>query len=140
MVNKDSFLGTGWSFPPTFSKVINAVETVSDVQDIVQSLKILFNTTPGERIMFEDFGGGLKDMLFEPMDLSTKTLITERLKTAILQYEARIEVTDMKLLNSQEEGRIDIEIEFVVRTSNTRVNLVFPFYQLEATDVTNKPI
>ena len=49
-----SFLGTGWSFPPSFNKHTKAVDMVSDEIDISQSLKIILFTHDKSRVTEKD--------------------------------------------------------------------------------------
>jgi len=48
MSNDPAFLGTGWSFPPTFTRRGADVALVSGVEDIHQSLQILLSPRLGE--------------------------------------------------------------------------------------------
>ena len=59
-----SFLGTGWAFPVSFDYALSTVNMASEVRDIEQSLTILLNTRPGERVMRPDYGCGLDDLMF----------------------------------------------------------------------------
>ena len=101
------------------------------LQDIKESLHILFSTSLGERIMMPKYGCRLKDYLFEPLDDSLGAYIKDLIRTAILYHEPRIELNDVTLTSAQEEGRVDISIDFTVRQTNSRYNQVFPFYKDE---------
>src|SRR5205809_1009841 len=65
-----AFLGTGWSFPPTFTQGGAEVALVSGAEDIQQSLQILLSTRLGERVMEDEFGCDLHSALFEEVDQS----------------------------------------------------------------------
>ncbi len=131
-----SFLGTGWGFPPTFSKQASEVGLLSDVDDIESSLEILLTTRPGERVMRPDYGCNLDELVFEPLTTTFKTYIKDLISTAILYYEPRIEVNSIELDDTGElEGRILIVIDYTVSSTNTRFNFVYPFYKNEATDL-----
>ena len=86
----NSFLGTGWSFPPQFNRKSGTVEMVSDYNDIKQSLDILLSTTIGERVMQPKYGCNLNDYLFEGLSSTTIGFIKERVANSILYYEPRI--------------------------------------------------
>ncbi|RZS92509.1 GPW/gp25 family protein [Aquimarina brevivitae] len=136
MDTKDSFLGTGWSFPPEFTKTGNKLVMTSDEEDIVKSLEILLTTKLGERIMVPGYGCNLDELLFKPLDLTLKTFVSELIRTAILYHEARIEVTKIDISESDElEGKLLIKIEYIIRTTNSRRNVVFPFYKEEGTNI-----
>lgn len=128
-----SFLGTGWSFPPRFAAQGAYVETVSDAQDIHQSLQILFSTGLGERIMREDFGCDLNSVLFEEIDQGLINRLTSLISDAILYHESRINLDRLEISESESEhGLLLIELDYTVRDTNTRYNMVYPFYLNEA--------
>ena len=130
-----SFLGTGWGFPPTFDKTTSKLVTSSDEEDIHQSLEILLSTRLGERVMLPEYGCALDEMLFEPLTTTLKTYMRDLIKTAILRFEPRVELLSVDLDDSGElEGRVLIKVEFRIRATNTRSNLVFPYFKNEATN------
>jgi len=146
METKRSFLGTGWDFPPTFHKEAPGVELVSDEVDIKSSLDILFSTDPGERVMQPLYGCALRKFVFEPMNVSTKTMMEKTIKDALLFHEPRIIVekieiglppnADLRLIQqSNTEGILPISIDYRVITTNTRYNYVYPFYYSEGTNL-----
>ncbi|MGX2040180.1 GPW/gp25 family protein [Methylocaldum sp. MU1018] len=125
-----SFLGSGWSFPPEFVAETGEVAMVSDEQDVAESLKILFGTVLGERFFKPKYGLDMQGMLFEPIGTTMKTFLTDRVKTQILIYEPRINVLSLELDTSmQSEGRIGLVLEYAVKATNSRFNLVYPFYR-----------
>ena len=131
-----SFLGTGWSFPPTFTKASAQIEMLSDEADIQSSLEILLSTRRGERVMQHKYGCNLDEMLFEPLTTTFKTYIQDMIKTAILYFEPRIDAKKIELDDSREaEGVVLVIIEYVVRSTNSRFNYVYPFYKNEGTQV-----
>ena len=133
---KIDFLGRGWSFPPNFNIGTHTVDMTEKDEDIRKSLQILLTTTAGERVMEPKYGCNMEELLFESLDTTTKTLIRDKIKTAILYFEPRIDVTRIAL-NPQNElaGEFLIEIEYLVRATNSRFNFVFPFYRHEGTEI-----
>jgi len=133
---QDDFLGKGWSFPPTFIPSLQGVEMTEKVEDINRSLQILLTTRTGERIMQPKYGCNMDEMVFEPLSTTIKTIIKDKIRTAILYFEPRIDVTAISMDTTNElEGEIIIEIEYVVRATNSRFNFVFPFYINEGTEI-----
>ncbi|HEY1869961.1 MAG TPA: GPW/gp25 family protein [Chitinophagaceae bacterium] len=131
-----SFLGTGWGFPPTFSKNLVEVGMLSDEDDIRSSLEILLSTRQGERVLRPDYGCNLNELVFEPLTTTFKTYIKDLINTAILYYEARITVDKIELDDTGElEGRILISIDYTVRATNSRFNFVYPFYKNEGSEI-----
>jgi len=132
-----SFLGRGWSFPPTFSKATREVLLTADEEDIKKSLEILLSTTVGERFLQPQFGCNLDNYVFEPINATTETLIKLTVKNAILFFEPRLELVSVKLDTTFiTEGRADIIIEYDIISTNSRFNLVYPFYLNEANNKT----
>lgn len=137
MKQDQSFLGTGWTFPPRFTKG-KGVEMVSGEDDIRQSLHILLSTTPGERMFRFDYGCNIRQWVFEEMSLSNETLIIECIRDAILYYEPRIDVEYISLDTSEiQEGLLRINIDYRVRETNSRSNIVYPYYFMEGTNIRN---
>jgi uncharacterized protein len=133
MEAKKSFLGVGWSFPPTFHKDPCQVAMVADEEDIEQSLKILLSTRHGERVLQPEYGCNLDVLLFEPINTSLITFVKDLIEKAVLYHEPRIDLKKIEIVTDQVlEGILLIELEYVVRTTNSRYNLVYPFYLNEA--------
>jgi len=132
MEPENSFLGKGWGFPPSFDPVNRQVEILSGEEDIKSSLQILLATRIGERIMQPLFGCNLDDLVFEILDTTLMTEIKNKVETSILYFEPRINLNQIEVIPQIElEGRILLSIEYTVRATNSRSNLVFPFYLSE---------
>jgi phage baseplate assembly protein W len=132
MEPENSFLGKGWSFPPTFDPLNRQVEMISGEEDIRQSLQILLATRIGERVMQPQFGCNLDDLVFETLDTSLITDIKNKVETSILYFEPRINLLKVEVIPQSElEGRILLSIHYIIRATNSRSNLVFPFYLSE---------
>ena len=129
-----SYLGKGWGFPPTFGNQGQTVEMLSSFDDVESSLRILIGTATGERVMQPDLGCNMEELVFEPLDATMKTYMKDKVFTAILYHEPRIDLLDVVFHDEQErEGLILIEIVYKVRGTNSRKNMVYPFYKNEAT-------
>lgn len=130
------FLGRGWSFPPSFDKGLPGVEMLEQEADIVASLQALLTTAQGERVMLPQFGCNLDELVFESLDTGTKALMTDKIESAILYHEPRIDLESVTLDDTRElEGVVLIEVVYRVRTTNSRFNFVYPFFKLEGTDL-----
>jgi uncharacterized protein len=130
------FIGRGWSFPPNFSQVNGSVDMLEQEADIASSLEILLGTVRGERVMLPQYGCNLDELIFENLDTRMKTLMTDKIESAILYHEPRIELEKVSLDDSRElEGIVLIEIVYRVKSTNSRFNFVYPFYKLEGTDI-----
>jgi phage baseplate assembly protein W len=131
-----TFLGRGWSFPPTFNRSRPGVEMLEHEADIASSLEILLGTLPGERLMLPQYGCNLTELVFESLDTRMKTLMADKVESAILYHEPRIDLESVRLDDSRElEGVVLIEINYRVKSTNSRFNFVYPYYKLEGTDI-----
>ncbi len=134
-MDKDKdFLGQGWSFPPDFSWEQKGIKMVGEEDDIRESLIILFSTQFGERIMQYEYGCNLQSLVFENFDATSITLLKSTIETAIIYHEPRIKLIKIEASDQiLENGSIELDIQYLIRITNTRTNLVYPFYLNEAT-------
>lgn len=131
----EQFLGKGWSFPPTFDNRNKGVVMTEGEDDIRGSLEILLGTRIGERVMRPGYGMSLDRLMFEGIDTALVATLEKDLEFAIALYEPRIKLTELAVMQDQQvEGRLLIVVEYVVRSTNTRNNLVYPFYINEGTE------
>jgi phage baseplate assembly protein W len=127
------FLGRGWTFPlgvDTTGRI--ALSEYED--DIREALRIILLTSKGERVMRPDFGAGLHDFVFESMSATTMGRVQAAVTDALIKWEPRIQVIGVNVEAEHGEiGKLLIDIEYRVRATNNRFNLVFPFYLKEQT-------
>ncbi|BBE17108.1 GPW/gp25 family protein [Aquipluma nitroreducens] len=136
MDTSKSFLGRGWGFPPEFNRATKAVNMLEDEADIKSSLEILLSTRLGERVMVPDYGCNLDELLFKPLTLTLKTYVIDLIKTAILYYEPRIDLNKIAIDPTDElEGVLLINLDYTVRATNSRKNMVYPFYKAEGNEL-----
>lgn len=134
----NDFLGRGWGFPPTFDYDNGLVVMVSAEQDILQSLQILFTTVKTERLMLPGYGSELSSLVFDSIDAALLLRLRHLIYDAILFYEPRIIVRDADIdieTDPGEPGLLLVKLSFLVRQTNTRSNMVFPFYRAEGSNV-----
>lgn len=134
--DEKSFLGRGWSFPPTFDHETGELVLVDEDDDIKQSLYILFTTIPGERIMRPRYGCNLFSQVFNQINTTTETYIRGLIADAILYFEPRITLEDIQFDSADAvDGLLYIELTYTIRKTNTRTNMVYPFYIKEGTNI-----
>ncbi len=129
------FLGRGWSFPVRFRNSSRSVEMSEGEQDIRESLEILLSTLRGERVMQPDFGTNLHGSVFEPLRTSSAARMTDVIRRAILFHEPRVVMEDVSFRQDREQDVILVTIEYTITATNTRTNIVYPFYLQEGTDL-----
>ena len=121
------FLGRGFAFPPSADPVTGEIRMASYEEDIRQAIYLIIMTRKGERVMRPEFGCGIHDYAFETMDYQTLSRIEETVTEALILWEPRIRDVEVHAYQA-DAGRLNIEIGYVVRTSNNPYNLVYPFY------------
>lgn len=126
LLETDAFLGRGWSFPPTLTD--DGVEMVAYEKDIEQSLRVLFSTSPGERVNRYDYGCPLRRYAFEPMTTETTMRMRNDITRAIILFEPRITLEDVSFEEQPEKGVLLIRLTYTVIRTNNRNNMVYPFY------------
>jgi phage baseplate assembly protein W len=124
-------LGTGLAFP--FS--INAqrrVELARDETDVAQAIRIILATAPGERPMRPEFGCGIHALVFERMDAATLGEMERAIRAGLARWEPRIEVEKVTFRIGDGDGRLQVAIDYRLLATNSRRNLIYPFYLVPA--------
>lgn len=130
-LSTNDFRGTGWAFPVRVGA--GAIEAVSGDQDVGQSIHLILATAKGERVMRPDFGCGIHDLVFAAVSTQLIARVRREVEDALRTYEARIEVLRVAVATGGlAVGRLDVAIDFRVRTTNQTGNYVYPFYFREA--------
>jgi phage baseplate assembly protein W len=126
---RKEFLGRGWAMPVELDPHTGIVARVAYEEDIRQSILIILETAPGERVMRPNFGCGIHELVFTAVDSTAIQLVRSVVEEALRRCEARIDVLGVSVdEQSTAEGKLLVEIEYRVRKTNQTGNLVFPFY------------
>lgn len=135
-MSNNEIIGTGWAFPPKFDKNSKGVALLSGNEDVDNSIYVILHTKLGERIMRDDFGSNIYDLIFEPLTDNTKTYMAASLAEALAKNEPRITIENIVLLQEDPAlGRIDISITYTLIATNVTTNLVLPFYTPENSSI-----
>ncbi|WP_029202282.1 GPW/gp25 family protein [Ornithinimicrobium pekingense] len=127
----EQVLGQGWATPVTLDAQ-GEVRLEAGAEKVRQAIRLILDTRRGERVMRPDFGAGLEDFLFEPVGTTTSALIRQRVETALIVWEPRIDVHEVAVdVADRRSGRLHITISYRVRATNTFYNLVYPFFLQE---------
>ena len=124
-----NFLGVGWQFPVEKDTTKQRIAMAEYEESVRQSILIILSTAKGERVMRPDFGCDIYNLVFAPNNAATRGLAEAYVEEALLLWEPRIKVLDVMVRTGGENGEVlIINIEYMVRTTDNRFNLVFPFY------------
>ncbi|HKX30761.1 MAG TPA: GPW/gp25 family protein [Blastocatellia bacterium] len=121
-------VGTGWRFP-ILPDAAGGLGYVDGDENVEQSLKILLLTALGQRVMRSDFGCKAPRLVFAPGSVQHLGLLENTVREAVRDWEPRIDLEEVRAeVDPQDETRITVQIGYRIRQTNTRNNLVFPFY------------
>jgi phage baseplate assembly protein W len=125
----NGFLGLGWNFPVGLDHD-RQVRLAPDAEEgIRQSIWMILATSPGERVMRPGFGCGINDMVFGISNAATASAVAGSVREALALWEPRIDVLDVTAAaDPSRPGVLMVEISYQVRSTNSRFNLVYPFY------------
>ncbi len=130
----NEYLGTGWKFPVELDD--DELVYSKEEQKVRESLLVILGTARGERVMRPDFGSRLHELVFAPISSSTKSLAASYVNEALVTWEPRVEVLQVNVTaEDATSGTLLIDIEYRVRATNSRFNLVYPFYLKEGSNV-----
>ena len=122
------FLGVGWTSPVKLNPQ-GQVEMARYEDCVRQSILMILGTAKGERIMRTDFGCGMHNLVFANNSPGTIGQVISEVRQALIQWEARIDVLEVDAYPDETQpNRLLIQINYQVRTTNNRFNLVYPFY------------
>jgi phage baseplate assembly protein W len=122
------FLGIGWPFPikPDPAGRLGYVGGEANVE---QSLRILLQTSLGERVMRADLGCEAPRLVFAPGSQQFLSLLETTVREAVRDWEPRVDLRDVRAeTDPTDETSVTVSIAYTIRQTNTRKNLVFPFY------------
>jgi phage baseplate assembly protein W len=122
------FVGQGLAFP-VHTDATGSVALVGGEREIVESIRLILATSPGERPMRPDFGCAVHDLVFAPADAATAGQIAYEVRLSLERWEPRITLNDVVVgFSETDRGTLLIDVRYTLRGSNDPRNLVFPFY------------
>jgi phage baseplate assembly protein W len=123
------FLGKGWSFPVAKDERAPRFAVAEYEASVEQGIRIVLRTALGERVMRPDFGCAIHDLVFAPNSAATLGMAEHHVRDALLRWEPRIEVLDVTAVGSDDHDEVLlIGVHYRVRMTDSRYNLVYPFY------------
>ena len=122
------FVGAGIAFPMR-TNAVGRVALVDREREIVEAIRLILGTTPGERPMRPEFGCRISEHVFGPANAATAGQLSYDVHVALDRWEPRIDVDDVSVsFDSADSGVLYIDITYRIRGTNDPRNLVFPFY------------
>ena len=123
-----AFLGTGWAFPVQ-ANGRGEIAMVSGEKDIEQAIWIILGTRPGERVMRPTFGCRAHELVFEPRDATTSSLLKSYVQEALEFWEPRIQLISVETYTDEEnDGTVLVDIQYRIKSTHDVRSIVYPFY------------
>ena len=117
----DIRLGSDLQFP-----INNNFEPIKGLNLLLQDIQQLLLTIPGERVGRPLYGCGLRAQMWENIDVAA-IRGAEVIRRALELNEPRISVINVESSINTNTDLITFKLQFIVKTTDTKVNLVFPF-------------
>ena len=128
MNDVSDLIGRGWTFPVQLN-ARGGIMLATGTDEINAALRMIIGTAPGERVMRPEFGCRIWDLLYQPIDANTLGQIETATREAIQQWEPRIDLVEVNAVPDDEtDGLVNVEVTYIMRPTNDRRNLVYPFY------------
>jgi phage baseplate assembly protein W len=122
------FLGVGWHFPVSLDED-GRISQARYEEAVRQSIWIILSTAPGECMMRPDFGCGIHELVFAPNSAGTAGRLIGEVRRALVLWEPRIDLLDVDaFLDAKQPNLMLIQVQYQVRATNNKFNLVYPFY------------
>ena len=108
---------------------------MSREQEIEEAIRLILGTSPGERPMRPEFGCRIHEYLFASADGETASAIGAEVRASLRRWEPRIDVEDVVVtIDRVSPALLYIDVRYVIKATNDRRNLVFPFYVIPGGD------
>ena len=127
-MDNQSFLGTGMKFPPQVDPGTGRFVSSSDERSVRESVYLILSTARGERWLEPDFGSGLARYAFMDTSATMLAIMSDDVRETVLSQEPHISDADVNIDAESHENCLIISIDYTLAGSNTRENLVYPFF------------
>jgi len=121
-------LGQGWSLQLKPNESDRAMPWSTGAEKILQSIYIILDTEPGERLMRPNFGCGLRRHLMEPNTVASRALMQRTVEQSLRKWERRISLERVSVSAGNDPSLVLIDIQYTHRRDGSPGSLVYPFY------------
>jgi phage baseplate assembly protein W len=122
-----ALVGRGWAFPLSVDG--SGSIALTDGTDVAAAIRMVIMTAPGERPMRPEFGCAIWDHVYASINSATLGQMAHAVRSALARWEPRIDVDQVVVSpDPTRDAAVTISVDYRLRSSNDRRNLVFPFY------------
>lgn len=127
-IRSREFLGQGLAFPLQIDPR-GGIAIASGEHDILQAIRIILETAPGERVMRPQFGCRAWELVFAPRNAATRALLIHYVKQALARWEPRIEVQEVRVgTDPSRDAAYLVEIDYQILATHNERSIVYPFF------------
>jgi phage baseplate assembly protein W len=124
----EAFIGRGWAYPVRTS-ASGGIALVGGDDELVESIRLIVGTAPGERPMRPEFGCAIHNYILTSVDINVAGQMAYEVRQSLIRWEPRITVVNVDVtVDADTPGLVYIDITYAHRGTNDPRNLVFPFY------------
>lgn len=128
MADDKEFLGKGMKFPPQINQATGRFVTVSEEQSVRESLYLILMTQKSERPLRPEFGSEIMSYTFLDVNGPMINMVIRTISDQLKNQEPRITNLTVEADTQSRTGVVVFNIGYTIISTNTRDNLVFPFY------------
>jgi phage baseplate assembly protein W len=132
-MENNGFLGTGVKFPPQVDQSTGRFMLSAGADSVKESVYLILMTQRGERWLEPGFGSGLMGYTFMDTSITMLSIMANDIRSVIIEQEPRISDVHVDVEPNDKNGSLLVNIQYEISGTNTRDNMVFPFY-LNAVD------
>lgn len=130
----EEFVGMGLAFPMRTDPT-GGIALVSNHVELQEAIRLVLGTSYGERPMRPEFGCGIHDYVFAPVNATTAGRLAYEVRLSLRRWEPRIDVQSVDVsFEPDDSSTLYIDITYSIRGRNDPRNLVFPFYVIPGED------
>ncbi len=106
---------TRFGKPALYSEqTLNDLDELQDGQAVINSVKNILTTTPGQKLLNPTFGLDFRSYLFEPINTTTAYFLAQFIYGNLGVQEPRITLTGLSIEGLEDQNQYDINISFSI--------------------------
>ena len=83
-------------------------------EQIKSNLTVYFATNKGERPLNPNYGGGLKDLLFEQLDQKVYDIVYKRIDDGLSVYFPEVSIKELEVLENVDQNELKVVMSYTV--------------------------
>lgn len=126
----NKFIGSGILFPIEINSS-GRPDYVNDNRLIIASIYQILNTPKNIRYFNENFGCRIEELLDEPNDGVSNTLLRAFIVESLATYEPRIILNSITIVN-YDLYKVNVKLIYTITNTKQEESMIFPYYKQAA--------